>query len=57
MQPTLNPEENGKPRHEWVYVNRLPSKSYRYHQGDVVMLRYVILVNSNEDLPMILNVF
>lgn len=57
MQPTLNPEENGKPRHEWVYVNRLPSKSYRYHHGDVVMLRYVILVNSNEDLPMILNVF
>ena len=40
MQPTLNPDENGTPRHEWVFVNKIGHHSYNYHHGDIVMLQY-----------------
>ena len=39
MQPTLNPVVDGKPRHEWVWVNKLGCKRFEYKRGDVVMLR------------------
>ena len=42
MQPTLNPDEKGKPRHEWVLVNRFPCKSFHYNHGDIVMFRYIL---------------
>lgn len=42
MQPTLNPDEKGKPRHEWVLVNRIPCKSFHYNHGDIVMFRYIL---------------
>ena len=39
MQPTLNPMVDGKPRHEWVFVNKLGVKRYEFRRGDVVILK------------------
>ncbi|KNB43238.1 mitochondrial inner membrane protease [Blastocystis sp. subtype 4] len=39
MQPTLNPNTDGKRKREWVLVNKLRVRNYQLNRGDVVMLK------------------
>lgn len=39
MQPTLNPNTDGKKKREWVLVNKLSVRNYKLNRGDVVMFK------------------
>lgn len=39
MQPTLNPNTEGRKKREWVIVSKVGASKYKYNRGDVVMLR------------------